>query len=163
HVVFLAQEIIVDHADYPTARIAQNSHLYRPIGLGYANLGALLMARGLAYDSDEGRNLAAALTALMCGQAYATSAAIAAGMGPFPRYRANRERFLEVIGMHRAAADAIPAAGVPADLLGAARAVWAEALELGRRHGFKNAQSTVLAPTGTIAFMMDCDTTGVEP
>ena len=163
HVVFLAQEIIVDHADYPTARIAQNSQLYRPIGLGYANLGALLMARGVAYDSDEGRNLAAAVTALMCGQAYATSAEIAGAMGPFARYRANRDSFLEVIGMHRSAADAIPAAGVPADLLAAARRAWAEALEQGRRHGFKNAQATVLAPTGTIAFMMDCDTTGVEP
>ena len=163
HVVFLAQEIIVDHADYPTARIAWNSHLYRPIGLGYANLGALLMARGLAYDSDAGRNLAAAVTALMCGQAYATSAEIAEVMGPFPRYRANRESFLEVVAMHRAAAEAIAPAGVPADLLAAARRAWARALELGRAHGFKNAQATVLAPTGTIAFMMDCDTTGVEP
>jgi ribonucleoside-diphosphate reductase alpha chain len=162
-VVFLAQEIIVDHADYPTARIAENSHLYRPIGLGYANLGALLMARGLAYDSDEGRHLAAAVTALMCGQAYLTSAQIAQAMGPFPRYPENRESFLDVIGMHRDAAEAIPPAGVPADLLAAARAVWAEALAVGRRHGFKNAQATVLAPTGTIAFMMDCDTTGVEP
>jgi ribonucleoside-diphosphate reductase alpha chain len=163
HVTFLAQEIIVDHADYPTARIAWNSHLYRPIGLGYANLGALLMARGVAYDSDEGRHLSAAITALMCGQAYLTSAQIAAAMGPFTHWGENRESFLEVIGMHRAAADAIPASGVPADLLGAARASWADALDAGRRHGFKNAQATVLAPTGTIAFMMDCDTTGVEP
>ena len=163
HVVFLAQEIIVDHADYPTARIAENSQLYRPIGLGYANLGALLMSRGLAYDSEEGRHLAAAMTALMCGQAYLTSAQIAQAMGPFPRYRDNRDSFLEVIGMHRQAAAAIPADGVPADLLAAARGVWAAALETGRRHGFKNAQATVLAPTGTIAFMMDCDTTGVEP
>jgi ribonucleoside-diphosphate reductase alpha chain len=162
-VVFLAQEIIVDHADYPTARIAENSHLYRPIGLGYANLGALLMSRGLAYDGDEGRNLAAAVTALMCGQAYLTSAEIAEAMGPFPRYRENREPFLQVIGMHKAAADAIAAAGVPADLLTAARAAWADALARGEVHGFKNAQATVLAPTGTIAFMMDCDTTGVEP
>jgi ribonucleoside-diphosphate reductase alpha chain len=163
HVVFLAQEIIVDHADYPTARIAENSHLYRPIGLGYANLGALLMSRGLAYDSDEGRHLSAAVTALMCGEAYRTSAEIAEAMGPFPRYRENRDSFLEVIGMHEQAARAIAPAGVPAELLAAARAVWAEALERGRRHGFKNAQATVLAPTGTIAFMMDCDTTGVEP
>jgi ribonucleoside-diphosphate reductase alpha chain len=163
HVVFLAQEIIVDHADYPTARIAENSHLYRPIGLGYANLGALLMSRGLAYDSDAGRNLAAAVTALMCGQAYTSSAEIAGAMGPFARYRENRESFLDVIGMHRDAAAAIPAAGVPADLLAAARGAWDAALESGRRHGFKNAQATVLAPTGTIAFMMDCDTTGVEP
>jgi ribonucleoside-diphosphate reductase alpha chain len=162
-VVFLAQEIVVDFADYPTARIAENSHLYRPIGLGYANLGALLMSRGLAYDSDEGRNLAAAVTALMCGQAYLTSAEIAEGMGPFARYQENRESFLDVIGMHKQAADAIAPAGVPADLLAAAREAWSDALARGRKHGFKNAQATVLAPTGTIAFMMDCDTTGVEP
>jgi len=162
-VVFLAQEIVVDHADYPTAKIAENSHLYRPIGLGYANLGALLMSRGVAYDSDEGRNLAASLTALMCGQAYLTSAEIAEGMGPFARYRENRTSFLDVIGMHEAAARKIEPEGVPADLLAAARAAWSAALAHGRKHGFKNAQATVLAPTGTIAFMMDCDTTGVEP
>jgi ribonucleoside-diphosphate reductase alpha chain len=162
-VTFLAQEIIVDHADYPTARIAWNSHLYRPIGLGYANLGALLMASGLAYDSDEGRHLSAAITALMCGQAYETSAEIAGAMGPFAHYAKNRDAFLDVIGQHKAAADAIPASGVPADLLGAARESWASALATGKRQGFKNAQATVLAPTGTIAFMMDCDTTGVEP
>jgi ribonucleoside-diphosphate reductase alpha chain len=162
-VTFLAQEIIVDHADYPTARIAWNSHLYRPIGLGYANLGALLMARGLAYDSDEGRHLSAAITALMCGQAYLTSAEIAGAMGPFPHYQKNRDAFLDVIGMHKAAADAIAPSGVPTDLLAAARESWSSALALGRKQGFKNAQATVLAPTGTIAFMMDCDTTGVEP
>jgi len=159
----LAQEILVDHADYPTQAIAKNSHLYRPLGLGYANLGALLMSFGLPYDSDEGRNLSANLTALMCGEAYRTSAEIAQAMGPFPRYRMNRKPFLEVIGMHQQAAGAIPAAGVPDDLVEAARLSWAEALEAGRRHGYKNAQVTVLAPTGTIAFMMDCDTTGVEP
>ncbi len=159
----LAQEILVDHADYPTVPIARNSHLYRPLGLGYANLGALLMAFGLPYDSDEGRNLAAALTAVMCGQAYATSAEIASSMGPFRRFRMNRKPFLEVIGMHKAAADEIPQSGVPEDLRTAAREVWALALESGRKWGFKNAQVTVLAPTGTIAFMMDCDTTGVEP
>jgi ribonucleoside-diphosphate reductase alpha chain len=159
----LAQEILVDHAAYPTPNITRNSHLYRPLGLGYANLGALLMASGLPYDSDEGRNLAAALTAVMCGQAYATSAEIAEAMGPFQRYRMNRKPFLEVIGMHHVAAEAIPAVGVPEDLHDAARACWAEALESGRKWGFKNAQVTVLAPTGTIAFMMDCDTTGVEP
>ncbi len=159
----LGQEIVVDFADYPTPLIARNSHLFRPLGLGYANLGALLMACGLPYDSDEGRNLAASLTALMCGEAYRTSAEIAAAMGPFPRYRMNRKPFLAVVGMHRAAAEAIPAAGVPAALLAAARRSWAEALELGQRHGYKNAQVSVLAPTGTIAFMMDCDTTGVEP
>ncbi len=161
--VFLAQEIMVDHAAYPTPKIARNSHLYRPIGLGYANLGALLMGEGVPYDSDEGRNLAATITALMCGQAYLTSAEIAEAMGPFPRYRMNRKPFLEVMGMHKAAAHAIPAAGVPESLLEASRHVWAEVLRQGRRSGFKNAQATVLAPTGTIAFMMDCDTTGVEP
>jgi len=159
----LAQEIIVDFADYPTPRIAENSHLFRPLGLGYANLGALLMARGLPYDSDEGRNLAASVTSLMCGHAYLTSAEIAEAMGPFPRYRMNRRPFLEVIGMHKAAAEAVAPAGVPAELDAAARESWARALAAGRRHGFKNAQVTVLAPTGTIAFMMDCDTTGVEP
>jgi len=159
----LAQEILVDHADYPTPEIARNSHLYRPLGLGYANLGALLMSQGLPYDSDEGRNLSAALTSLMCGEAYRMSAEIAEAMGPFPRYRANRKPFLEVIGMHKEAAEAVPARGVPSDLAAAAPAAWADALELGRKPGFKNGQVTVLAPTGTIAFMMDCDTTGVEP
>jgi ribonucleoside-diphosphate reductase alpha chain len=159
----LAQEILVDHAAYPTPAIARNSHLYRPLGLGYANLGALLMSFGLPYDSDEGRNLAAAITAVMCGQAYATSAEVAEAMGPFARYRMNRRPFLDVIGMHRSAALAIPAAGVPDDLLKTAHDSWTDALEKGRLHGYKNAQVTVLAPTGTIAFMMDCDTTGVEP
>jgi ribonucleoside-diphosphate reductase alpha chain len=162
-ITILAQEIMVDDAAYPTANIGRNSHLFRPLGLGYANLGALLMTFGLPYDSDEGRNLAATITSLMCGQAYRTSAEIAEAMGPFPRYRMNRRPFLEVIGMHRAAADAIPADGVPEDLLGAARDSWVSALEAGRKWGYKNAQVTVLAPTGTIAFMMDCDTTGVEP
>ncbi|MDH3214328.1 MAG: vitamin B12-dependent ribonucleotide reductase, partial [Myxococcales bacterium] len=159
----LAQEIIVDDADYPTSTIGRNSQLFRPLGLGYANLGALLMAFGVPYDSAEGRNLAAALTALMCGQAYRMSAEIARAMGPFPRYRINRRPFLEVIGMHKAAAERIPGDGVPEDLLRAARESWSSALEAGRKWGFKNAQVTVLAPTGTIAFMMDCDTTGVEP
>jgi ribonucleoside-diphosphate reductase alpha chain len=159
----LAQEIIVDFADYPTPRIAENSHLFRPLGLGYANLGALLMARSLPYDSDAGRNLSASLTSLMCGHAYLMSAEIAEAMGPFPRYRMNRKPFLEVIGMHKAAADAVATDGVPPDLHAAAREGWVRALEAGRRHGYKNAQVTVLAPTGTIAFMMDCDTTGVEP
>jgi len=162
-VTILAMEILVDHADYPTPKIKRNSHLYRPLGLGYANLGALLMSRGLPYDSDEGRSFAAAVTSLLCGQAYLTSSEIARAMGPFPRYRMNRKPFLEVIGMHKAAAEAIPADGVPGDLWEASREAWAAALESGRRWGFKNAQATVLAPTGTIAFMMDCDTTGVEP
>jgi ribonucleoside-diphosphate reductase alpha chain len=159
----LAQEILVDNAHYPTPAIARNSHLFRPLGLGYANLGALLMAQGLPYDGDAGRNLAAAITSLMCGEAYRTSAEIAEAMGPFPRYRINRRPFLEVIGMHKDAAEAVPSQGVQPDLWEESRRVWAEALELGRRHGYKNAQVTVLAPTGTIAFMMDCDTTGVEP
>jgi ribonucleoside-diphosphate reductase alpha chain len=159
----LAQEILVDHASYPTPAIERNSHLFRPLGLGYANLGALLMASGLPYDSDEGRNVAAALTALMCGQAYLASAEIAEAMGPFARYRMNRKPFLDVIEMHKAAAEQVCPAGVQEDLLAAARESWAEALEKGRRCGYKNAQVTVLAPTGTIAFMMDCDTTGVEP
>ncbi|MBW2394329.1 MAG: vitamin B12-dependent ribonucleotide reductase [Deltaproteobacteria bacterium] len=159
----LAQEILVDFASYPTQPIARNSHRYRPLGLGYANLGALLMAQGLAYDSEEGRRLAAAITSLMCGEAYRTSAEVAEAMGPFPRYAKNKKSFLEVIAMHRDAAEAVPAGGLQADLWKAQRAVWDEALELGRKHGYKNAQVTVLAPTGTIAFMMDCDTTGVEP
>jgi ribonucleoside-diphosphate reductase alpha chain len=162
-VTILAMEIVVDHADYPTAKIARNSHLYRPLGLGYANLGAMLMTFGLPYDSDGGRNFAAAITSLMCGQAYLTSAEVAGAMGPFPRYRMNRKPFLEVIDMHRAAADAVPSEGVPADLAAASRASWRDAREAGERWGYKNAQVTVLAPTGTIAFMMDCDTTGVEP
>jgi ribonucleoside-diphosphate reductase alpha chain len=159
----LAQEIVVDPADYPTPEIDRNSHLYRPLGLGYANLGALLMSFGLPYDSDRGRNLSAALTSLMCGWAYRTSAEIAQAMGPFARYRMNRKPFLEVIGMHKEAAEAVAADGVPEDLLQASRDAWAEALQLGTKHGYKNGQVTVLAPTGTIAFMMDCDTTGVEP
>jgi ribonucleoside-diphosphate reductase alpha chain len=162
-VTITAMEIIVDPADYPTPAIARNSHLFRPLGLGYANLGALLMANGLPYDSDEGRNLAAAITSLMCGEAYRQSSEIAEAMGPFPRYRMNRKPFLEVIGMHKAAAESVPAAGVSEDLHQAHRDAWQAALESGRKHGYKNGQVTVLAPTGTIAFMMDCDTTGVEP
>jgi ribonucleoside-diphosphate reductase alpha chain len=159
----LAQEILVDFAAYPTKEIEKNSHLFRPLGLGYANLGALLMAEGKPYDGDEGRNVAASITSLMCGQAYLTSAEIAEAMGPFPRYRMNRKPFLEVIDMHREAALSVPGEGVQADLHETSQQVWSEALEAGRQHGYKNAQVTVLAPTGTIAFMMDCDTTGVEP
>jgi ribonucleoside-diphosphate reductase alpha chain len=162
-ITITAMEIIVPHADYPTPRIEANSHLYRPLGLGYANLGALLMASGLPYDSDEGRNLAAALTSIMCGQAYLTSAQLAEAMGPFPKYRENEEPFLEVIRMHKQAAESIPLEGVPEDVYAASLDAWKGALEAGVRHGYKNAQATVLAPTGTIAFMMDCDTTGVEP
>ena len=162
-ITILAMDIVVDHADYPTPKIARNSHLYRPLGLGYANLGALLMSCGLPYDSDAGRSLAAEITSVVCGQAYLTSAEISAAMGPFARYRMNRRPFLDVIDMHRAAAEAVPARSVPAELHAASREVWRSAREAGERHGFRNAQVTVLAPTGTIAFMMDCDTTGVEP
>jgi len=160
-----AQEILVDNASYPTPRIEENSHRFRPLGLGYANLGALLMSRGLAYDSDEGRNYAAALTAIMHGEAYRQSAVIARDHGgPFHDYSINEGPFLRVIGKHRDAAYRIPAdQAVPADMIAAARVVFDEALELGQQHGYRNAQVTVLAPTGTIAFMMDCDTTGVEP
>jgi ribonucleoside-diphosphate reductase alpha chain len=162
-VVFAAQEMLVDEASYPTPAIEKNSHLFRPIGLGYANLGALLMYNGLPYDSDEGRHYAAAVTSLMHGQAYLTSSKIAAEMGPFATYPPNRDAFLEVISMHRDAAYDVAKAGVPKDLWDAQTAVWDLTLESGRVHGYKNAQATVLAPTGTIGFMMDCDTTGVEP
>ncbi len=159
-----AQEILVDNASYPTPKIEENSHRFRPLGLGYANLGALLMSRGLAYDSDEGRTYAAALTAIMHGEAYRQSAIVARDHGgPFKDYSINRDPFLRVIAKHRDAAYAIPSEGVPADMLEASRLVFDEALELGREHGYRNAQVTVLAPTGTIAFMMDCDTTGIEP
>ena len=162
-ITILAQEIIVDPADYPTPKIGKNSHLFRPLGLGYANLGALLMSFGLAYDSDEGRNLSASITSLMCGQAYRTSAEISEAMRPFANYSMNRKHFLEVIGMHRSAAGEVPGEGVPEDLHRASKQSWDEALEHGREWGYRNGQVTVLAPTGTIAFMMDCDTTGVEP
>jgi ribonucleoside-diphosphate reductase alpha chain len=159
----LAQEIVVDAASYPTPRIAEMSHRYRTLGLGYANLGALLMARGLAYDSDAGRAYAGAITAIMTGEGYRASAEVARAMGPFPGYAENVEPMLGVIAMHREAAAKLATDAVPPSLLASARACWDEALELGRAHGYRNAQVTVLAPTGTIAFMMDCDTTGVEP
>jgi ribonucleoside-diphosphate reductase alpha chain len=159
-----AQEILVDNASYPTPKIEENSHKFRPLGLGYANLGALLMSRGLAYDSDEGRNFAAALTAIMHGEAYRQSAVVARDHGgPFAEYEINRNPFLRVIRKHRDASYQIPSEGVPTPLQDGARAVFDEALELGEKHGYRNAQVTVLAPTGTIAFMMDCDTTGIEP
>ena len=157
-----AQEILVDHASYPTDRIGLNSHKFRPLGLGYANLGSLLMANGLAYDSEEGRSLAAGITAIMHGQAYLTSAEHAGHLGPFEGFPLNREPMLKVMEMHRDAVEAI-SESVPADLLGEARTVWDDCLTAGRRFGYRNSQVTVLAPTGTIAFMMDCDTTGIEP
>src|SRR5438270_859171 len=159
-----AQEIIVDNASYPTKAIGENSHAYRPLGLGYANLGALLMSRGLPYDSDAGRDYAAALTALMTGEAYAQSARIARDHGgPFAGYDKNREPFLRVMRKHREALRDVNARNVPSDLYVAARGSWDDAVELGEQFGYRNAQATVLAPTGTIGFMMDCDTTGVEP
>jgi ribonucleoside-diphosphate reductase alpha chain len=163
-VVFLAQEILVGNSSYPTPEIDRNAKAYRQLGLGYANLGALLMARGLPYDSVEGRAYAAAITALMTGRAYRKSAEIASRMGPFAGYRPNAAAMIGVIAKHRAAVGNIAASEtVPADLLSAARRSWDEALDLGEVHGYRNAQATVLAPTGTISFMMDCDTTGVEP
>jgi ribonucleoside-diphosphate reductase alpha chain len=159
-----AQEILVDNSSYPTEAIAKNSHAYRPLGLGYANLGALLMSRGLPYDSDAGRDYSATITALMHGAAYAQSAKIARDHGgPFAGYEKNREPFLRVMRKHRAALRDIDRTHLPKDLFEAAKAVWDEVIEMGEQHGFRNAQSTVLAPTGTIGFMMDCDTTGVEP
>jgi len=158
-----AQEVVIDNASYPTPRIEQNSRAYRPLGLGYANLGALLMARGLPYDSDGGRAYAAALTALMTGEAYAQSARLAETKGAFEGHAVNADDMLNVIELHRNAVDKVDPALVPPGVMYAARAAWDEALELGREHGFRNAQTTVLAPTGTIGFMMDCDTTGIEP
>src|SRR6188472_1405966 len=163
-VMFLAQEIIVGYSSYPTPEIGRNAKKFRQLGLGYANLGALLMARGLPYDSDEGRAYAAAITALMTGRAYRKSAEVAQRMGPHVGYQENRAPMVGVIAKHRAAVGNIQHAdSVPADLLDGARKAWEDALEIGEVHGFRNAQSTVLAPTGTISFMMDCDTTGVEP
>jgi ribonucleoside-diphosphate reductase alpha chain len=158
--IILAQEIFVDQASYPTEKIAGNSHAFRPLGLGFANLGALLMSLGLPYDSDEGREYAGAITAIMCGQAYLTSSRIAEAVGPFARYAENEEPFLEVIRMHRAS---VAKVGRHTALRQAAQEVWDQAYEAGRRHGYRNAQVTVIAPTGTIGFMMDCDTTGIEP
>src|SRR2546429_4866984 len=162
-IVISAQEILVSNAGYPTPAIEKNSHDFRPLGLGYANLGALLMARGLPYDSDEGRNYAAAISALMSGRAYAASSRVAKRLGPFNGYAVNEKPFLNVVDMHRAHAYKIPAEGVSEELSKAALRSWDDALSLGERFGFKNAQISVIAPTGTIAFMMDCDTTGIEP
>jgi ribonucleoside-diphosphate reductase alpha chain len=163
-VVLLAQEIIVGPASYPTEQIAINARAFRQLGLGYANLGAYLMSNGVPYDSDAGRGTAAAITALMTGRAYAQSARVAAGLGPYERYDENREAHDNVMRMHRDAAYAISGSTCPdTALLEAARSAWDEAVAFGERHGYRNAQATVLAPTGTISFLMDCDTTGVEP
>lgn len=159
----LAQEVIVSQASYPTPAIGDHSERFRPLGLGYANLGAMLMNWGLPYDSDEGRAMAAAVTALMTGEAYAESARVAARVGPFAEFPKNREPMMRVIRKHRAALEGIDATAVPAALTDAARASWDDAVALGDQHGFRNAQTTLLAPTGTIGFKMDCDTTGIEP
>jgi ribonucleoside-diphosphate reductase alpha chain len=162
-VTITAQEILVDNASYPTPQIAENSHNFRPLGLGYANLGALLMSMALPYDSDEGRDVAGAITALMCGEAYAQSSRVAESMGTFPGYPVNREPMLDVIRMHRDALRGIKPDHVQTELFLAAQESWDTALSHGEKFGYKNAQVTVLAPTGTIGFMMDCDTTGIEP
>ena len=163
-VVFLAQEIIVGPSSYPTEQIAVNARAFRQLGLGYANLGAFLMSNGMPYDSDAGRGTAAAITALMTGRGYAQSAKVAAAIGPYERYEENREAHNNVMRMHRDASYAIPdSTCVDTALLDAARASWEDAVSLGEAHGYRNAQATVLAPTGTISFLMDCDTTGVEP
>jgi ribonucleoside-diphosphate reductase alpha chain len=162
-IVITAQEITVDYASYPTSAIGKNSHAFRPLGIGYANLGALLMARGIAYDSEDGRDYAAAITSILSGESYAQSARIASKLGPFEGYGLNSVPFLRVIDKHRRAAYRINTRPLPADLADAAAKVWDEAYALGQEHGYRNAQISVLAPTGTIAFMMDCDTTGIEP
>jgi ribonucleoside-diphosphate reductase alpha chain len=162
-VTITAQEILVDNASYPTPKIAENSHAFRPLGLGYANLGALLMSMALPYDSDEGRDVAGAVTALMCGEAYAQSSRVAERMGPFPGYKENREPMLDVIRMHRDAMRGINPEHVQPELFMEAQNSWDTALQHGEKFGYKNSQVTVLAPTGTIGFMMDCDTTGIEP
>jgi ribonucleoside-diphosphate reductase alpha chain len=163
-IVLLAQEILVSPSSYPTEEIGVNARAYRQLGLGYANLGAYLMADGMPYDSDAGRDTAAAITALMTGRAYRRSAEVAAALGPYERYQENRDAHNHVMRMHRDASRAIPDAGCADEgLLAAARRSWDEAVKLGELHGYRNAQATVLAPTGTISFLMDCDTTGVEP
>ena len=165
---FTAQEILVDHASYPTKDIARNSHKFRPLGLGFANLGSLLMSNGLAYDSDAGRGVCGAITSLMHGTANLTSCELAEAVGTFDEYEPNHEPFMNVMRMHRRAVEEIKPEGseLPASLdtlVDAARDVWEKVLSAGQVHGFRNAQATVLAPTGTISFLMDCDTTGIEP
>jgi ribonucleoside-diphosphate reductase alpha chain len=162
-VTITAQEILVDNASYPSEKIARNSHDFRPLGIGYANLGALLMSLAMPYDSDRGRDFCGAITALMTGEAYAQSARIAERMGPFGGYLRNREAMIDVIRMHRDSLRPIKEEHVQPSLLHAAQKSWDDALELGEKFGYKNSQVSVLAPTGTIGFMMDCDTTGIEP
>lgn len=162
-IIFTAQEILVGYSSYPVESIGKNARAYRELGLGYANLGALLMAQGYPYDSEEGRAQAAAITALMTGHAYATSAKLARRVGPFAGFHKDQEGMLKVLGMHREAVNDIDARYVSEDLLSSAATAWDEAVELGEIHGVRNSQATVLAPTGTIGLMMDCDTTGIEP
>ena len=162
-IVFLAQEIIVSPSSYPTEQIGENARKFRQLGMGYANLGALLMSNGLPYDSDEGRAVAAAITALMTGRGYRRSAEVAGALGPYEAYEPNREPHNQVMRMHQSAAYEIDDELVEEPLLHAARESWDEAVALGEAHGYRNAQATVLAPTGTISFLMDCDTTGIEP
>lgn len=161
--LFVAQEILVDYSSYPTQKIAQNSHDYRPLGLGFANLGSLLMRKGVAYDSDEGRAWAGALTALMSGVAYLTSSEMSRAKGPFNGYRKNRAAMLGVMKMHERAVGKIAWSLLPAGLDKAAKNLWKGVLYNGVKHGYRNAQATVIAPTGTIGLLMDCDTTGIEP
>lgn len=162
-VLLIAQEILVDYSSYPTEKIAQNSHDYRPLGLGYANLGSLLMRLGQAYDSDAGREWASFITAIMTGTAYKTSAEMAACKGPFVGYKRNKKSMIEVMRKHHKALEEMRFLHVPGEMEKAARNVWGEALQAGLRHGYRNAQATVIAPTGTIGLMMDCDTLGIEP
>jgi len=162
-VTITAQEIIVGFASYPTKKIEINSFDYRPLGLGYANLGALLMSQGIAYDSDHGRDYAAAITAMMTGEAYLQSAKIAGELGPCAGFEVNRKPFLDVMRMHRDSVKRINRNNIPTEMYDAAATVWSDAVDLGVLHGYRNAQASVLAPTGTIGFMMDCDTTGIEP
>jgi ribonucleoside-diphosphate reductase alpha chain len=162
-VTITAQEIIVGFASYPTKKIEINSYDYRPLGLGYANLGALLMSQGIAYDSDYGRDYAAAITAMMTGEAYLQSAKIAGELGPCAGFEINRKPFLDVMRMHRDAVKRIDRNNIPTEMYDAAWDIWSDAVDLGVLHGYRNSQATVLAPTGTIGFMMDCDTTGIEP
>src|ERR671921_2526055 len=162
-IVLLAQEIVVGPSSYPTEEIGRNARAFRQLGLGYANLGALLMSNGLAYDSDGGRAVAAAITALMTGRAYRKSAEVAAAMGPYDHYEENREPHNRVMRKHRAASYALDPSLVDEELMLAAQRSWDDACSLGEQHGYRNAQATVLAPTGTISFLMDCDTTGIEP
>jgi ribonucleoside-diphosphate reductase alpha chain len=163
HVLIIAQEIIVGNSSYPTNQITDNSHRFRPLGLGYANLGALLMFYGIPYDSSQGRAMAAAITALMTGQGYLSSAILAGAVGSFEEFEKNRKPMLKVMKRHQDAVDGIDSKLVSTEMLSSAKEAWSDAIEMGTRYGFRNAQVTVLAPTGTIGFMMDCDTTGIEP